>query len=214
MNKTIFLIVLISLIGCTSDPITSPKVTWISSKKTDEFSDKQTCIATVGSVYTSFGAYTETGKLYPFIQNLDGKIIVGVKSGGNINMPVGDIQLRIDNNQTWEISTSETPANSDNLPGYMKGTSLPTSVYTQNLPEDQKEVIENAYKASIAQTTKLMSPYTGATGEKAKSIINEMLNGKTLIYRTMGFMGTPSNTGQYTLDTSLAKAMSECEIKM
>jgi hypothetical protein len=214
MKKTIFSIIVISTIGCASNPYIPTKVTWISSNKVDDFSDKRTCIATVGSVYTSYGAYTETGKLYPFIQNLDGELIVGVKSGGNVNMPVGDIQLRVDNNEAWEISTSETPANTENLPGYMKGASLPTSVYTQNLPEDQQKVIENAYKVSMAQTTKLMSPYTAATGEKAIKIINEMLNGETLIYRTMGFMGTPSNTGQYSLDASLAKAMSECEIKI
>lgn len=214
MKKCWFLIISISIAGCTSNPIIPSKITWISSKTTDEFSDKQTCIATVGSIYTVSGAYTETGKLYPFIQTLDGKIIVGVKSGGTINMPVGNIQLRIDNNKAWDISTSETPANPTNLPGYMQGTLLPTSVYTQNLPEEQKEVIENAYKTVMTQTTKLMSPYTAASGEKAESIINEMLNGKILIYRTKGFTGTSSNTGQYTLDSSLAKAMDGCGIEI
>lgn len=212
MKKALISILIISTIGCANQS-TPPKISWISSIHTDEFSDKTTCIATVGSIYTSTNTYTETGKLYPFIEILNEEIIVGVKSGGKVNMPVGDIQLRVDNNKAWDVSTSETPANSDNNPGYMKGVMLPNA-YIQNLPEDQKKLIESAYKTTMQQTTKLMSPYTAATGNKAKSIINEMLNGKTLIYRTKGFMGTPSSTGQYTLDASLAKAMLKCGIKI
>jgi hypothetical protein len=168
----------------------------------------------VGSLYTSKNTYTETGKLYPFIEELNGEIIVGVKSGGTVNMPVGDVQLRIDNNKAWDITTSETPANSDNNPGYLKGAMINSSVYTQNLPEDQKKLVEDAYKAAMKQTTKLLSPYTAATDSKAIKIINEMLNGKKLIYRTKGFMGTSSSTGEYVLDASLDKAMLDCGIKI
>ena len=57
-----------------------------------------------------------------------------------------------------------------------------------------------------------MSPYTAVSGEKARMILSEMLNGYNLIYRRVGFNQAASSTGEYKLDNSFRNALTDCGI--
>ncbi|MEF1207434.1 hypothetical protein, partial [Photobacterium damselae] len=127
---------------------------------------------------------------------------VGLQSGGKIKIPVGNIQLRIDGNKHWNITTSETPL--DLAP---KSTA-DISIYTHNLPDEQRILVES----SIKDSAKILSPYTMARGDKAKKIIKEMLNGKKIIYRTIAINQGGSTTGEFVLDHSLKIALDQCGI--
>lgn len=195
--------------GCAST--TAPK--WIASTEFDRFTDKTTCTVTTGSLYTQTSVFTYTNHLYPFIEVVNDELRVGLQSGGKYKVPVGDIQLRIDKNKAWEVSMSETPvsvkpnAQADVMTEYAKG-----------LPPEQQALIVNSYKAVMDSTGKMLSPFTTATGEKAKAIVNEMLKGNTLIYRTLGFGQLASygggTTGEFILDATLKSALDECKIKL
>mgnify|MGYP000518919949 CR=1 FL=1 len=197
------------LSACSSTP---PKVEWVVDRGFDPFTDEQTCKVTTASLYTKSATYTYSNHLYPFIEKINGEIAVGLRSGGKFKVPVGNIQLRIDKNDAWEIFTSETPVvdtNEVSQPNVMSG-------YIDNLPKKQKELVVNSYNAAMTSTGKMLSPYTATTGEKAKTIIKEMLQGDVLIYRTTGLSNVPnyteSSTGTFLLDASLKSAMDKCNL--
>ena len=129
-----------------------------------------------------------------------------MKSGGRVLIPVGDVQLRIDQNKAWTINTSETPL--DYVP---EGQLKAMQAYAPKDPQ-QQQLIENAYRSAMEGSARAMSPYTAATGEKAKSILAEMRTGKKLIYRSVGLNQAASTTGEFLLDPSLEVALRQCGI--
>lgn len=199
----------ITLAGCAGGIAsgTAPSVKWVANSKTDSFTDVSSCAVTVGSLYTSNGVFTMTNKYYPYIEVVNGDLRVGVKSGGRFLIPVGDVQLRVDQNKAWTISTSETPL--DYVP---EGQLKAMQAYAPKDPQ-QQQIVENAYKTAMEATARSMSPFTASTGEKAQSILKEMRSGKTLIYRTVGLNQAASTTGEYVLDQSLEVALSQCGIQ-
>lgn len=199
----------ITLAGCAGGIAsgTAPSVKWVANSKTDSFTDVSSCAVTVGSLYTSNGVFTMTNKYYPYIEVVNGDLRVGVKSGGRFLIPVGDVQLRIDQNKAWTISTSETPL--DYVP---EGQLKAMQAYAPKDPQ-QQQIVENAYKTAMEATARSMSPFTASTGEKAQSILKEMRSGKTLIYRTVGLNQAASTTGEYVLDQSLEVALRQCGIQ-
>ncbi|NMX35607.1 hypothetical protein [Pseudomonas sp. WS 5413] len=208
--KTLYLMFLsITLAGCAGGIAsgTTPSVKWVANSKTDSFTDVSSCAVTVGSLYTSNGVFTMTNKYYPYIEVVNGDLRVGVKSGGRFLIPVGDVQLRIDQNKAWTISTSETPL--DYVP---EGQLKAMQAYAPKDPQ-QQQIVENAYKTAMDATARSMSPFTASTGEKAQSILKEMRSGKTLIYRTVGLNQAASTTGEYVLDQSLELALRQCGIQ-
>lgn len=208
--RTLYLMFLsITLAGCAGGIAsgTAPSVKWVANSKTDSFTDVSSCAVTVGSLYTSNGVFTMTNKYYPYIEVVNGDLRVGVKSGGRFLIPVGDVQIRIDQNKAWTISTSETPL--DYVP---EGQLKAMQAYAPKDPQ-QQQIVENAYKTAMEATARSMSPFTASTGEKAQSILKEMRSGKTLIYRTVGLNQAASTTGEYVLDQSLEVALSQCGIQ-
>lgn len=193
----------LSITGCA----TGPAVEWVTVRNTDQFTDKSSCAVTVGAYYTKHGVYTVRNQYYPYIEVANGDLRVGVKSGGQFSIPVGDVQLRIDQNKAWTISTSETPL--DYVP---EGQLKAMQAYAPKDPQ-QQQIVENAYKTAMEATARSMSPFTAATGEKARSILREMRAGKTVIYRTVGLNQAASTTGEYVLDKSLETALNQCGIK-
>ena len=193
--KLIILAMLTTMsVGCATKVI--PKVGWVSLSSVDEFTDQKSCRVTVGSIYT------QVGNFYPLIENVNGELRVGLQSGGRIKIPVGNIQLRIDGNKHWDITTSETPL--DLAP---KST-VDVSIYTHDLPDEQRILVES----SIKDSAKILSPYTMTIGDKAKKIVKEMLNGKKIIYRTVAINQGGSTTGEFVLDDSLKIALNQCGI--
>ncbi|HCH0797971.1 TPA: hypothetical protein NKO75_003379 [Vibrio parahaemolyticus] len=207
MRNCIVVLTAIALAGCASNS-NQPEVKWISVKNKDEFTDVSSCKVTVGSLYTNKNIYTETGKYYPFIEQVNGQLRVGLQSGGQYKIPVGNAQLRIDSNKTWDISTSETPLDLAPTLANLK------PAYLDDLSEDQKAMVAASYESAMEMSAQAMSPFTATTGEKAKKIIKEMLVGKSLKYRTIGLNQAASSTGVYGLDMSLQLALTDCGIEL
>lgn len=193
MKFLILLSVVAALSGCAA---TAP--TWKAVASTDEFTDVTTKLVTVGEFSTAQGIYTKSMALYPFVGLRNGEIIVGVRSGGRFRVPAGQVQLRIDDNTAWMIATEETP--------------LYLAPEVQALPAmtaDAKAnaVMGEAQKQVMASVHRSMSPFTATTGDKAKQILNQMLGGKRLIYRSVGINQAGGRTGEVVLDESLATSL-------
>ena len=207
------------LSGCGSTPtpplsaaLTPPKIHWIVKHEIDEFSDIKTCMVTVGSLYTQTNIYDFSSRLYPFIAKKDGELLVGVRSGGKIKIPVGNIQLRIDNNKAWTITTSETPldfCSKQIISSYSNAPADIAKLY--GATNDQIVTGTQALEKAMEYSSTFLSPYTATTGEKAKKILNEMLNGKILKYRSISF-NIQGTTGKYELDESFKNALKQCGI--
>lgn len=205
MRNCIVIFTAIALAGCASSQL---EVKWISVKNTDEFTDVSSCQVTVGSLYTNKNVYTEVGKYYPFIEQVNGQLRVGLQSGGQYKIPVGNAQLRIDSNKAWDISTSETPL--DLVPTFANFK----PAYLDNLSDDQKAMVAASYESAMEVSAQAMSPFTATTGERAEKIVKEMLAGKSLKYRTVGLNQAASSTGVYDLDVSLQNALIDCGIEL
>ncbi|MFT2184155.1 hypothetical protein [Pseudomonas sp. NBRC 111144] len=198
------LLLALALSGCATGQRQS--VEWITVRDTDQFTDKSTCGVTVGSFYTGGGVYTVSNHYYPYIESANGELRVGIRSGGRFKIPVGDVQIRIDQNPAWTIATGETPV--DYVPeGQLK------AMQAYGGDAKQQEMLEKTYKTALQASAQAMSPFTAATGEKAQQILSQMKTGKVLIYRTLGLNQAASTTGEYALDQSLNKALAECGIK-
>jgi hypothetical protein len=206
IKKCTLLVAVCAITACASN---APKQNWIVVKDTDQFTDKTTCTVTTGSFYSGGSVYTLNGNFYPYIQKDDSNVIVGVRSGGKVKMPVGNIQLRIDANPAWTVTSAETTilATSANV------NSQPP-LYADNLSDEQKKVFAETYKTAMNSTTQVMSPFTSTTGDKAHSILAEMLSGQKLIYRTIGLNQAASSTGEVLLDNSLKESLSQCGITL
>lgn len=203
--KLTAIITVLVISGCT----TPPKPSWITTYKKDQFTDKVTCEIGLAKYYTQSSAFTLTGEYYPFIAVVDNQLRLGVKSGGKVLIPVGDVQLRIDNNPAWTITTSETPIDSTANANYK----MPSY---DNLTSEQKALIANTQKAAMESVSKSMSPYTVATGDKANQILKQILTGNKLIYRTVGLNQSGSTTGEYDLASmreSLLAGLKQCGIQ-
>lgn len=162
---------------------------WITTLDVDIFTDEVACeIIAVDSYNSVLGMgerkhVTQTGALYPLIRYKNGSLSVGVKAGGTIPLPPGDIDFRVDRNKAWKIKSIETPKD---LVTEIDVPSMPV-LQLPNLTEQQQK----AYEDSLAQTmqsikdlTAYSSTYTMASGDKAQKIIAEMLQGDRLIYRS------------------------------
>ncbi|PCI40993.1 MAG: hypothetical protein COB46_05445 [Rhodospirillaceae bacterium] len=189
MSKIMFsVIAAIFLAGCQTTG-----TTWQATNKVDEFTDKQTKMVTVGEWPSANYLVTQSLKYYPFVGIQNDMIFVGIRSGGRYRVPTGTVQLRIDSSPTWTISPEETPV--------ALSSSYPI-LQIQTMPEFanlQSQIMENM--------TKMMSPYTAATGEKAKKIIKEMMKGKVIKYRVVGANQAASTTGEVALNVSFIKAL-------
>lgn len=201
-----FTLFIILCAGCGST--NKPDINWFAEKNIDKFDDSFKCRVTVGSTYYSSGTVlTYNAHYYPFIEKVNDELRVGILSGGKVKVPVGDVQMRIDSNPAWTIETSETPVDYTT-----PGASMDMSPYMANMTPEQKTQFQTVYKQSLNNTTKMMSPFTASTGEKAEKILKQMVGGSKLIYRVVGFNQAASSTGEYPLDITLTNALTECGI--
>lgn len=192
--KELALIVLaIILTGCQT-PVGQ---LWKATSNQDPFTDRVTKMVTVGDFRATSSIFTSSLKYYPFVGMHNGDLHVGIRSGGRYRVPTGTVQIRIDDNPAWTINPDETPLGFVPAVPSLDGITIPGSIV--NVNEIQKNVAGNM--------AKMLSPYTAATGHKAKSIIREMLNGKIVIYRTIGLNQAASTTGEVMIDDSFEKSL-------
>lgn len=160
-------------------------------------------MVTVGSLYLKNSVFTKSGMAYPFVGYIDGELLVGVRSGGKFRIPVGNIQLRIDEHDAWTIMTSETPTDLMGIPT----SALPP---IEGLTPDMAAAVEGTQKMMSG----IISPFTATTGEKAQAILKQMLSGNVLKYRSVGFNQQTSTTGEVELDSSLRESLIQAGIPL
>lgn len=187
----------ILLTGCAislTKPLTGPL--WVSTSSKDEFTDQVTKMVTVGERPNENFLITQSLHYYPFVGTHDGEVYVGIRSGGTYRMPVGTVQLRIDDNPAWTINTEETP---------VLFAPKPPSVSVDSA--NMAGIVNNMQNEMMNNMSKTLSPYTAATGDKARRIIREMINGKVIKYRIIGFNQVGSSTGEVKIDESFIEAL-------
>ncbi|WP_297956124.1 hypothetical protein [uncultured Neisseria sp.] len=184
---------IILLAGCVSIPKNSNHTgsLWVTVSSKDEFTDQTTKMVTVGERRSNHLLITQSLHFYPFVGVQNGEIYVGVRSGGPVRIPVGTIQLRIDDNPAWTITPAETPV--------FLAPNTPAVVNSM-----QEQIMNNMSKA--------MSPYTATTGDKARRIIKEIVHGRRIKYRNVGFNQAASTTGEVEIDGSFIKSLKEIGI--
>lgn len=197
MKKIAFLaIAAVLLTGCQS---MSSGTIWAVSSSQDQFSDVETKMVTVGQWRSSGTIWTKSLNYYPFVGLQDGELFVGIRSGGSYRIPTGTVQMRVDANKAWTIEPSETPVYLAPAPAQPAIPTANNDNATVDLAAVQAEALRNMSKA--------LSPYTAATGEKAKSILREMAAGKTLKYRSVGMNQPASSTGEVVIDASFIQSL-------
>lgn len=194
-------VIAIALSACITIPEGGPL--WKPIVTTDEFSDQTTKMVTVGEYRTSNVIWTRSLKYYPFVGVQNGEIYVGIRSGGVYRVPTGTVQIRVDNHPAWTITPEETPLS--------LAPAIPT-VAVPNMPSEARAALENAQQQSATNVMKIMSPYTAATGDKARNILRQMVSGRTIKYRTIGINQAASTTGEVEIDTSFIKALRDIGI--
>ena len=180
---------------------------WTATRTTDPITSQTKCV--VAAADQGFGLYyTRTAYLYPIVeQSSQYGLLVGVSSGGTIRLPVGDVYWRVDNKPFRTLRVADNPS--------------PSQASTaQSTPNDYV-----AYAAKIA--AQIGSTATVASGATAHDLLNEMLAGNSLIYRSAYAVpqyglpnGGEQNVGQltasglhaYPLDKSFRASLTECGI--
>ena len=99
----------LSLLGCLAGACaSSPDATgrWSASTSNDPITGVERCVVTIPD--RRFGsAFSRTGVVYPFVEkNSELGLMVGVSSGGQIRLPTGDIEWRVDNNPHHTLRVS------------------------------------------------------------------------------------------------------------
>ncbi|MFD2884162.1 hypothetical protein ACFS4T_21410 [Pseudomonas lini] len=126
-------------------------------------------MVTSGDFSAGTSIITSSLKFYPVIRKEGGELYVGLMSGGRYKIPVGTIQMRIDQNEAWTITPQETPVS---MVPAMPEIAL-------GLPAEQQEMIKKRRRLkALKNVYKMMSPYTVAGGAKARSILKQMLAGQ------------------------------------
>jgi len=194
----------LAIVGCSSKaPFQND--TWKAVAQGDEFSDSLNLIVTTGD-YSSGGYVVTRGmRYYPVIGRNGNDIYFGVMSGGRFKIPVGNIQVRIDQNKTWDISSSETPE-------VLVSKINSFQAIDYGLKGEQAEVVRHAQEQAMENYGRAMSHITAVGGEKARQIIRQMLSGKRIIYRSTMTSTPTSTTGKADLDSSLRKSLVEIGI--
>lgn len=177
---------------------TAPRQLWSHAATKDQFTDQVTTIVTIGDGLSDAVIITTSGRFYPFVGVQNGELHVGIRSGGRFRVPTGTVQIRIDNNTTWSISPDETPI-------HLSPTTIPP-LPTGTLPS-VADSIEKTQAHAMASIAKATSPYTATTGNKAKAILREMIHGRVLKYRLVGFNQSASSTGEVPIDASFLSSL-------
>ena len=75
-----------------------------------------------------------------------------------------------------------------------------------------RAMMENVRESIQQNAAKAASPFTATTGDKAKTIIREMLAGHKIIYRRVGYNQAASTDGEVLIDESFLRALNQIGI--
>lgn len=145
----------------------APRIAWQVMRATDPITKASTC-AVVASDYVGKTRFTQSGGLYPVVEmNSTYGLLVGVSSGGQYRFPTGDILWVVDDLPYRELLAADNPG----------AVSLPTSA----MPAATIEAM-TAYSMQLTRSLNAIS--TMASGAKAREMLDELLNGRSLLFRS------------------------------
>ncbi len=193
--------------GCAPPP-------WQARLHTDEFSDTSFCRVATEQGFKSGvqeGLLQYTGKLitHEFFAEMqpDGPRI-GV--WGRFGMVLGDVQMRVDNNPTVNITARDTPID------YAPTVPQAIPVNLPNATEEQQKAYEESLKQASQATTQailaISSPYKVATGTKAKMLLEQIKVGKQIKFRILGVNKATTTTARIEITDQFKDALRKCKI--
>jgi hypothetical protein len=190
-----------------------PQPAWQVLRATDPVTLASTC-AVVATDFVGRTRFTRTGALYPVVE-MNGKwgLLVGVSSGGRIRMPTGDIVWSVDGRPYREIKAADNPG-APRMPA--TGTDAAADMEAMT-----------AWAMQLARSG--IATSTLASGAKAREMLDEMLQGHSLLFRQAGagqqtglpdyqalMAGQVNARGELNpipLDASFHEALTACGIK-
>lgn len=146
-------------------------------------------------------------KYYPYVERRGSDIRVGVMAHPSLPAPAGAVQIRVDDLPAWTIDTSETPIDTTGANTAAQMNALMPAV----TDPAQAEAMRRSAGAMADNITRSVSPYTAATGDKAREIINQLKAGHRVIYRTLG-ANAASTAGEAELGAEFNRALADCGI--
>lgn len=191
-----------TLAGCATSLPTLP--TWGALDRTDRFTDEQSCRVTlVGAI--RMDVYRAGLRYYPYVERRGADVRVGLMAHPVLPAPTGAVQIRVDNLPAWTIDTSETPIDS----GASNTAAQVNALLPTTADPAHAEAVRRSAEAMSENITRSVSPYTAATGEKARDILAQMKSGQRVIYRTMG-ANSASTAGEAALGAEFNQALADC----
>jgi len=209
---------LVTALGSTPLYSKKPQAAWQVSRVSDPVTGRTSCV--VAAFDRAAGMrFTRTGYLYPLVENhpVHG-LLVGVSSGGQFRLPTGDILWRVDDRPFRELKATDNP------PPERSAIAVP------NLPagdDAASKAMRDTIEQALRMSSGLAATSTMASGSKAREMLDEMLEGSSLIFRAAASVpdyGLPSSNtyrvGQYTskglkpfpLDASFRAGLTACGI--
>lgn len=193
-----------ALAGCATTP-----ARWQVVRSSDPITNVTSCVVAAPDQAAGM-SFTRSLMLYPIVElNSQRGLLVGVSSGGQIRVPVGQVLWRVDDNPFRELGRSMT----DMASGFGSPSSSPA-----DLARMQQEMIDAATATS-----------TVSEGSVAIEMLQEMRAGRNLLFRqkqaaaSYGLPGTATSAvGQYStaggheaipLDESFAASLRACGIE-
>jgi len=203
------------LISSTTDATKPPRGAWDVIRTTDPITGASTCVVAALD-YVGKDSFSRMGALYPVVEsNPIHGLLVGVSSGGKLRFPTGDIVWRVDDRPFRELKAQNNPAAAPASP-------------TAPVPSDPaSRAIQETMALSMKLAAAMTATSTVASGERAKAMLDEMLAGKGLIFRSAAV--TPAyglqssamyQVGQFTekglrpipIDESFRAGLAACDI--
>ena len=193
-----------ALSGCATSMPTLP--TWGALDRTDRFTDQAACRVTlVGAI--RIDVYSGGLKYYPYVERRGSDVRVGLMAHPSFPAPTGAVQMRIDELPAWTIDPSETPIDTA---GVSTAAQINALMPAATDPA-QAEAVRRSAAAMSDNITRTVSPYTAATGAKAREIVDQMKAGHRVIYRTLG-ANAASTAGEAALGAEFNQALADCGI--
>lgn len=172
------LAVALSLGGCAGS-----RQTWQATSSTDPSTRLTSLMISPVDIDSTSWMFPRPVYYFPVVRKEGDALLVGVMSAGRARLPVGTVQLIVDQHQAWTITAQENPV------------SLSPVVFSTGLA------------GSGGATSQMMNPYTLASGDKAQRIIRQMMSGRQLRYRVVNVDHTASAEGQVEIDGSFSQAL-------
>lgn len=197
----------VSLAGCATAPGSVAR--WQVIRSSDPITGVTSCVVAAPDQAAGMN-FTRSFMLYPIVEkNSQRGLLVGVSSGGQVRVPVGQVLWRVDDRPFRELGRSMTEMASD----FASGTRS-----AAEMARMQQAMIDEATAYS-----------TVAEGPQAMEMLQEMRAGRSLLFRqkqaaaSYGLPGTgASAVGQYSatggheaipIDASFAEGLRQCGIE-